>query len=342
MKNAEWKKFQSDFLDSLSARTGPVKLVDAIARATGKSNHAAYKKIRNDSMLGIDELIILARTYDLSIDQFLGHRSAPVPFMSDAIRKMPEEPGDYLLNLQKHLSQLTNATGLSYLTLAGEVPIFHMMPFHRLFALKLFAWNFTNWSIHRFEEKFEPDVYLKNKELTQNIEKLAHTYYQFPGVEIWNIRMLDIIIDQIKYFVHIGAFRNKIIVQEITSELFDLVDHLRKICTTGAKRFETKESLHKSNVKIYMNEIVYSNEISYVSSDQGEFAFIAADSPNYLRSSDPRMTAHLKKWLTRTMNHSTQISGEGEKERRVLFEKINQKLLKARSEIDSLSNYVFG
>ncbi len=342
MKNPDWKKFQSDFLESLSARTGSVKLVDALAHATGKTNHAAYKKIRNDSMLGIDELIILARTFDLSIDQFLGHRSAPVPFMSDAIRKMPEEPADYLMNLQKHLKLLTHATGLHYLTLAGEVPIFHMMPFPRLFALKLFAWNFTNWSIHRFEDKFEPDVYLKDRELTGIVEKLAHTYYQFPGTEIWNIRMLDIIIDQIKYFVHIGVFHNKKIVSEILSELFDLVDHLKRICTTGAKRFETKESLHKSNVKIFMNEIVYSNEISFVSSDQGDFVFIAADSPNYLRSSDPRMTAHIKKWLVRTMNHSTQISGEGEKERRVLFEKISQKFLKAKTEIDSLCNYVYG
>jgi len=39
--------------------------------------------------------------------------------------------------------------------------------------------------------------------------------------------------------------------------------------------------------------------------------------------------------------HATQISGEGEKERRVLFEKLFSKMEKSRIEIDSLLNYIY-
>ncbi len=54
-----------------------------------------------------------------------------------------------------------------------------------------------------------------------------------------------------------------------------------------------------------------------------------------------KMTAYAKSWLHKTKKHSTQISGEGEKERRVLFEKLFSKMEKSRIEIDSLLNYVY-
>ena len=53
------------------------------------------------------------------------------------------------------------------------------------------------------------------------------------------------------------------------------------------------------------------------------------------------MTRYAKSWLLKTKKHATQISGEGEKERRVLFEKLFSKMEKSRIEIDSLLNYIY-
>ncbi len=338
---AEWKKFQDSFLDHLKMKIESRKLVDTVSETLQISNSSAYKKIKGDTMLGLDEVITLASNYHISLDQFLNYKSAPIPFLNDALRKMPLHPMDFIQNLQNHLNQLTALKNLSYINLAGEIPIFHFMPFHKLFAFKLYAWNFTSWSIPKYEDKFDLNIFVKDEALMHAIDTCAHTYYHFSGIEIWNIRMIDNTLDQLKYFIHMRVFHHKSIAQEICSELFDLLDHLQKICITGTKRFETKDALNKSSVNIYMNEIVHSNEVIFVSSDLGDHLYCVIDAPNLIRTSDKKMTAYAKSWLLKTKKHSTQISGEGEKERRVLFEKLFSKMEKSRIEINSLLNYVY-
>ncbi|NOT36082.1 MAG: hypothetical protein HOP11_01750 [Saprospiraceae bacterium] len=182
---------------------------------------------------------------------------------------------------------------------------------------------------------------MNDPSLVDEMEKCAHTYYHFSGVEIWNFRMIDITIDQIKYFIPFKVFKNKNAAIEILDELEEFIYHLEKICTTGTKRFETKDALNKSNLKVYINEILNSNEVILVTSDQGDTVFSTIDTPNFIRTSETRMINHIKTWLKTTVKHSTQISGEGEKDRRIMFEKIHSKFQKAKLEIRSLLDYVY-
>lgn len=338
----QWLNFQRSFLDSLQSRIGNIKLVDVLSNVLEISQNAAYKKINLATKLNLDEIIELSIRYQLSIDQFLSAKSSPIPFYSDAIRKMPEQPKDYFLNLIKHLYQLKELKGLNYINLTGEVPIFHIMPFRKLMFFKLFAWNYTSWSIKRYMDKFDLNSFINDKELNNNIDKCIHVYYKFQGIEIWNIRMMDITLDQLKYFIQLRIFPNKNVVQEIINEMFDLLDHLTKISESGTKLYETSTELNKSLVKVYISELVHANEVIYVNSDISDHIFCALDSPNFLRSSDPRVTEHVHQWLLKTLKHSSLISGEGEKDRRTLIQTIQQKLVKGNQEINNLLNFVYG
>ena len=82
--SSEWKKFQDSFLDHLKMKIESRKLVDTVSETLQISNSSAYKKIKGDTMLGLDEIIILASNYHISLDQFLNYKSAPIPFLNDA------------------------------------------------------------------------------------------------------------------------------------------------------------------------------------------------------------------------------------------------------------------
>ncbi|MFZ1381024.1 MAG: helix-turn-helix domain-containing protein [Saprospiraceae bacterium] len=335
-------KFQQDLLNRLKTCIGSKKLNLELEELLSISSNSAYKKMNGISPLSLEEIFIITQKYQLSVDEFFYSRTSPIPFFSDAIRKMPEHPRDYMLNLTKYMSQLSQSAEMTYITLAGEVPIFHFMPFKELFAFKLYAWNFTNWSVKEFEKKFELKKFLSDEQLQSTINKCAHTFYHFSGIEIWNIRMLDFTVDQIKYFIQLQAFQTKDHAKTVTNQLFDLLDHLENICISGTKRFETKEELNKSSVKIYMDEIMHSNEIIYVNTNTMDHIFTSIDSPNFIRTSDRRYANYIKEWLMKSISHSSQISGEGMKERTIMIEKMRTKLQRAHDEILMNLDIVYG
>ena len=163
---------------------------------------------------------------------------------------------------------------------------------------------------------------IKDIELIGAMEKCAHTYYHFSGIEIWNIRLLDNTVDQMKFFIQLKMFKDKNTVRIILSDLEKFIEHLLKMCEQATKRFETRTNFNKSTIKIYMNEFIHSNA--------------SIDTPNFIRTSDPKFNQHIHKWLENTIKHSTQISNEGEKDRKNLFNNLFQKLDRGVKEINNL------
>lgn len=175
----------------------------------------AYKKINRKILFSVDELTMIIQHFQISIDSLMPHKSSPVPFQSDALRKMPENPVSYLSNLIRHLDIITSWQKVSYIYLAGEVPIFHYMPFKSLFMFKLFAWEYAVWDMPGRSGRFDLDVYLNSQELLKATNRCVHTFYKFSGTEIWNIRMIDLTIDQILYFIPMKTFKSKLVVKTL-------------------------------------------------------------------------------------------------------------------------------
>lgn len=337
MKNeGNLKEYHRKLMEELNKRTGLEKQVEVISKVLGLSRSAAYKKINMNIAFSFFEVMTLAEHFEISLDKLSTRKSSYVAFQMDALRKMPEHPKDYLLNLLQHLNALTKLTNLNYVSLAGEVPVFHFMTFPNLFAFKLFSWNYSTWRIPSFLNQFDLESYIKDIELIGAMEKCAHTYYHFSGIEIWNIRLLDNTLDQMKFFIQLKMFKDKNTVRIILSDLEKFIEHLLKMCEQATKRFETRTNFNKSTIKIYMNEFIHSNEIISVNSNEGHFVFASIDTPNFIRTSDPKFNQHIHKWLENTIKHSTQISNEGEKDRKNLFNNLFQKLDRGVKEINNL------
>lgn len=335
------RDFHYNLMKTLEHLCPNENLVDRLSKVLGCARSTAYKKINRKILLSADELLLIVQHFQISMDSLISHKSSPVPFQSDALRKMPERPVSYLLNLIRHLDTMTSWQKVGYIYLAGEVPIFHYMAFKSLFMFKLYVWEYAAWEMPGRTGRFDLEAHLRSEELTRAINRCIQTYYQFSGIEIWNIRMIDLTIDQLLYFIPMKAFKSRMVVNTLIAELEDLVYHLENICDTATKRIETKESLNKSKVKVYMNELLHANDTILITSDHAELIFSSIDSPNYIRTSDVRMCRHIKNWLNNTIRHSTQISGEGEKERRVLFEVIKKKVEKGKREIKALMDYYY-
>lgn len=331
------KEFQKRFLDQIKSRIGGEEILAShLSMTLGIGLNAAYKKVQQTTLLSLNDIILLSKAYQISVDQLLPFDFSPIPFLADGVRRQPESYSDYFVNIKNHLEKLIYLKDVKFINLSGEAPLFHFLLFPKLLSFKLYAWNFTSWMLDKYKRELDLSIVDRDTELKANVEDCLKIYYRFEGIEIWNSRMLDITMDQIKYFIQLRKFKNRHEVMELVNSVYDMADHLSNITSMGIKKAETNQYLSKAKVEVYLNELVYSSDVFYVFSRDVEAVFINYNPPNLIRTTDKRFAGYTKNWLTETLKHSSLISKEGELERSELNHTMNTKLDRAKKEIEGL------
>lgn len=338
-KQTGWQQFQYRILHNLKSRLGGHNFAKWLAETLDISLNAAYKKINTESQLNMEDLMKLYLSIPFSIDEALASKNSAIPFMSDAVRRIPEKPSEYFINLANHLRYIKDLKGLNYLYLANELPIFHYLCFPELIYFKIFVWNYTVWQQDYGSKNlhFDPESMRKDKELNESMQLCKDIYYTFPGVEIWNSRMFDIILDQIKFFVQLRSFKSKNDITLLLDEIFKLLQHLEKMAETAKKPGAAKET--QPGIRIYNNDLVSTCETILVNSNAENFLFISIDHPNIIRTQDKRMTDYTNRWFKQTLRHCNLISGEGERERQEILQTYRMHFERAEIEIQALIKY---
>ncbi len=337
----EWTVFQDKILKEVRSKAPNQKLSSVLAKTLSISENAAYKKIQGGIQFSIQDLLVLSKEFQISLDQFISHKASPIPFYSDAIRKKPDHYRDYFLNIQKHVTAISQIKELNYIYQANEIPIFHYLLFPSLLYFKIYAWNYTSWRIGDSLKAYEYLAFQRDDVMQKAIHASIETYFTFPGTEIWHIRMFDITLDQLKYFIHLRVFQDKSTVLQILDDLYDMLDHLNLMASKAMKLKRGQKVDHSAHCKMYINELVSTSDIIFVGSPDMEIVFTMFDTPNLVRTSDQRFTAYTKVWMEHTIRHSSLISNEGERERVELFQTYRQKLDQGRREIEGLRAYKY-
>ena len=78
-----------------------------------------------------------------------------------------------------------------------------------------------------------------------------------------------------------------------------------------------------------------SSEIIYVTKDDYRIVYHAYDTPNYIRSDDPRVCDHMEDWFEKVINQSILISGQGERERDQTFRAFEKELEQYGEKLDA-------
>jgi len=325
----------------IQMRGGSKDFVEELGALLNLKKSASNNRIRGATKLSLTELITIAQKYRISIDPFIDSKYHPISFTCDAIRKMPTDIDDYLINIAKHFKQITQAKNINFTYFADEVPIFHFMQFPVLFYFKLFVWNYMSWKIPDYLDGFSIDQFEKKERLSGIMDQLSHTYYEYPGIEIWNVRMLDLSLDQLKYFIISGAIRDKNDAIAIFQAIKDLCQHLEMIAQRGAKFMPNDQDNLLGDTSVFLNEIKKGTDIILVKSDHFKIVYSTFDSPNFIKTQNNRFIEHTQEVIDKVTQSSSDISGKGEKDRKNVFMRIRKKVLSAEKEINGLLDFIY-
>jgi hypothetical protein len=334
------KKAPKDFSSAQSALFEKIKslipsqisVVDTVAELLSVSNDAAYRRIRGEKQLDLDEIITLSRHFGLSLDAAFGLQPANISFFYNPLdlNKVDDYLG-YMKGLIANLEMLSQAKDKEIFFSALDVPIFHFMEFKELTLFKIFSWSISVCNLQTdyssFVEKF------KSQELFECYDKVSNNYARIPSTEIWTNNTIDTILRLINFYYDTGYFKDGDTALMLCSQLLDMVDKLQAWAEKG---YKTSHPSHPQ-FNLYLSDIDLENSFMLTRKDNSRTVMIKLFTINSMGTMHPSFCEETEKWVQNIIKRSSLISGASEKERFKFFSGVRQKIRFVIEKIDKKS-----
>ena len=311
-----------------------LSFVDEVAELLNISNDSAYRRIRGEKPIGLDEVQILCNKYKVSLDQLLQIQSDTVIFSGNKVDNVSYSFKQYLQevigdNLQ--LFKILKNPHVYYFN--KDIPIFHYMQFPELMAFKFFFWK---RSLLGYPEmaRLQFTGGETDAETAAAAKRITDLYIQIPSTEIWNEENVNCTIRQIEYYRQSNIFADNTMVLKVYSQLEDLLNHIESQSEAG-KKFLVNHSpnTNSASYNVYINECILGNNTVFVQSDERNITFLNHNGLNMLATQDKLFCDYTVKNLQNIITKSTQVSIAGEKERSMFFNYLRSKIYEKKKAI---------
>ncbi len=293
--------------------------VHEIAELLGISYDSAYRRIRGDKPLTLDELILLNEKFGLSIDTFLNVETNNVVFNCHAVEDKKIRIKQWLKTILSDLERINRAKEKEIIYAAKDPPLFHYFHFPEIGAFKMFFYQKTLLRFPEFEGKrlkldeADEDIYETGK-------KMLIASNSIPTTEIWNEDTFNITLRQIEYYWIAGYFASKDEALNLCDKLQKWLKHIKKQAELGFKFLYGQDPVGvEGTFKMYENEIVLNDNSILVKTPDVSYAYLTFNVLSLLITTNPTFTGYLENYFNGLIKQSHLISGTGAKERSRFF-----------------------
>ncbi|HTE01207.1 MAG TPA: helix-turn-helix domain-containing protein [Mucilaginibacter sp.] len=306
-----------------------ISLVEEVAEILNISNDSAYRRIRGEKPISLDETHALCSKYHVSIDQLLRVNTNTVIFSFEKVDNLNKFLQFAVHNLGL-FSMLQNPLMYYY---SKDLPIFHFMPFPELRAFKFFFWKRTVIGYPELaRQRFNGEE--GDQETIDLAKKIDELYVKVPSTDIWNEESVNVTFSQIELYRQSNVFANKDIILKVYTQLEELVNHLELQAETGRKSlYNQPTSPNCGTYDAYINETLIGDNTIFVQADNRQIAFINHNGLNFISTQDNDFCDFTLKNLQNVIRKSTHISVVGEKERSMFFNTIRERIYERKKNL---------
>src|SRR5215467_5727623 len=189
-------------------------LTDAVSEILHVSSDSAYRRIRNETPLVLEEAKELCEAFRLSLDQVLNIKNNSILFENVRINNQEYSYEKYLSDLLKQTQYINSFRNKELIWLTKDVPLFHNFYFKPLIAFRYYFWMKTILQHPDYLTKaidlngVSPEIEALSMELTK-------AYTQVPSIEIWNTECINSVISQIEFYKDSGLFSSAADIKEV-------------------------------------------------------------------------------------------------------------------------------
>lgn len=309
---------QSVFIQKLREVIPPnLALADEMADILEISNDSAYRRIRCETEVSIDEVYKLANKYKLSLDGIFSNLNDTVTFTYTSLIDSQDHLDRYLSRLFGHVQLVNSYPEKKNFYVADTFPLFYSFFSKKLCEFKLFFWqrsvlNVPAYQGRKFEFGFVPEQQVN---LAMDASKV---YNRIPGIEVWTTETVNTNLKQLEYYVESGVFQKASDALLILDELKVMIESLEKWATQGRK----DENLNDDSFQFYCSDVELGSNCIYIQAGPARYAYVSFNTLNSLYTNNQVFCEEMEHWVKNIVQKSTLISGIAEKQRFRFFSRI--------------------
>lgn len=322
---------QSSFLDQVRSRLpANLSFVDELAEILNISRDSAYRRMRGETVLSLDEVKKICNHFGVSLDSLLSPSAEIVSFQ---LRAWDEEEfafDKYLKSILGNLEMISSFPDKHLIYHAKDLPIFHYFQYPNLAAFKIYFWIKTFARNAKFiGEKYTPDSV--PRELISIGERIWAKYAPIPSTEIISHEILNITLRQIQ-FAHDCGLIEKTSARNLCSDCTTLLNHLREQAEAGLKKTFGADD-QAGRLDLYLNEVLIGDNTVFFKMGDKRVTFITHNNFNILTTSQETFCSLTENHLINMMNKSALISTTATKERSRFFNELLERVEKVRDKL---------
>lgn len=318
---------QVQLFQMLKTRLGAgVSLADEIAAVLNIGTDSAYRRIRGEKSLSVEELHLICCRYQLSMDVLLNPGNNTVSFEGRYVNADSFQFQEYLAAVGQQVAYMASFRHRELYYLCKDIPLFHHYQSKALAAFKYFFWHRTLLGSPDIGTKkicfsnYPDDVF------TLGGKALA-AYNQIDVHEIWNMESLNSTLRQVEFYHDTAVFQHNEDLLQVYEGLEQLFLHLEKQAELGYQfNCSDKEQRRMGNFHLYFNEIVTGDNSILAVLDNAKLAFLTHSGINFLLTRNNRFCENLHRYYQNLIRRSTLISTVSERERAAFFHELRQRI----------------
>ncbi|HMV08194.1 MAG TPA: helix-turn-helix transcriptional regulator [Cyclobacteriaceae bacterium] len=311
---------QSSFLEQIKKKL-PINtsLADEIAETLNISRDSAYRRIRGETVLSLDEAKTLCNKFEVSLDALTGLESGIIPFRHLVVNNKPETFEQWLKLMLENLELINRYSGSKEIVFtAKDVPVFHYFRYPELCAFKMFFWMKSVLSYPEFQtRKFSSNSV--RSDLLSLARKISKTYHEVPSVELWSEETTNVTLKQLEFYHESGFFNSAADSSPVFDEYKQMVSDIKDFAARGYKQEGASFTLYKNEILIADNTVLYRM-------DDRKTVYISHNITELLLTTHESFTLQTESFINNLQARSVLISTTGEKERNKFFNRMDEKI----------------
>jgi hypothetical protein len=299
--------------------------VDELAIQLDISNDSAYRRIRGEKLLSIEELLKLGTAFHISFDSLLQNKIDNVSFNYRSINGNISFEA-YFNSILGNMKLVESFEQKELIYMAKDLPLIQYFEYNQITAFKLFFWYKTILGDSKFEIDYYDPSFIPNS-IFETGRQIRGAYVKIPSIEIWNKESINSTLNQIEFYYDNGYFKDKNLLEGIFEDLKQLVLQVKKDAALGYKTSLIHPSTEdKNNYKLYYNEVTIGDNTIFFDLGERKITNITHNVLNILTTSNPEFCNETYKVLLNIIKKSNLISVVSEKQRNKFFNVILHKI----------------
>ncbi|HEX8547810.1 MAG TPA: hypothetical protein VF691_12665 [Cytophagaceae bacterium] len=297
-------------------------MVDCIADLLEISNDSAYRRLRGETLLNIEEVMVICDKFRISLDSLrvsdvVNFRYKPLPADNTSLPV-------YLSGIMAEMKMINAIEKKHIIFTAEDLPIFHYFKYGLLTAFKLYYWNRSVLNSPQFAgKKFNPN--LVDDSLIKTAYEIYELYIKIPSIEVWTEDTISAVLKQVEYYWDSGFFEEKAHAITVCEQISEMISTIQEDSELGTKlRNNTLKDV--TNYTLYQSEVPIGNNCIQVTMNDVKVIYFSFNTFNSMSTSNFAFCEETDLWIKNLISKSTQISGVAEKKRNQFFNGLRRQI----------------